>query len=102
MDAHVALFGADCLACHDGLNNILSDFDHTFPLDHGEEGQQACVVCHDQTSAPQMFADYSCYDCHEHEPDEIREEHVDEGIREFEDCVACHTTGLEDEADRDD
>lgn len=69
---------------------------HTFPMDHGEEGVQACAVCHEQT-----FTTYTCYNCHEHEPAEIREEHVDEGIRDFENCVECHPTGLEDEADRD-
>lgn len=69
---------------------------HTFPLDHGEEGVQDCAVCHQQS-----FDTYTCYNCHEHEPADIREEHLEEGIRDFEDCVACHPTGLEDEAEDD-
>lgn len=97
---------ARCTGCHTehegrsaSLTSIrMADVErfHTFPLDHGEEGVQACAVCHEQT-----FTTYTCYNCHEHEPAEIREEHLDEGIREFENCVECHPTGLEDEAEDD-
>ena len=93
---HAGLFGTDCMRCHTTTAWTPAQLTrHTFPLDHGDEGQIACQTCHTET-----YAEYTCYNCHEHEPAEIAEEHIDEGITEFEDCVACHPTGVEDEAER--
>jgi len=66
---------------------------HDFPLDHGGQGVVECATCHTTT-----YLAYSCYECHEHQPAEIQEEHLDEGIslNELENCVSCHPTGLED------
>lgn len=92
---HGGLFGLDCARCHTTSAWTPAELiAHTFPLDHGEEGQQACAVCHEQT-----YTTYTCYNCHEHDPAEIREKHVEEGITEFEDCVECHPTGREEEHD---
>jgi hypothetical protein len=65
---------------------------HTFPLDHGGEGQIFCETCHEQT-----YVEYTCYNCHAHELAQTREKHLEEGIREFENCVECHPTGREEE-----
>jgi hypothetical protein len=69
---------------------------HTFPLDHGEQGLIACEVCH-----VDRYTEYTCYGCHEHQPGEILSKHLEEGISrgELENCIACHATGLHDEAD---
>lgn len=92
---HAGLFGLDCAGCHTPDAWRPAHFPaHTFPLDHGGEGIIACTVCHGE-----QFNTYTCYNCHEHEPGDIREEHVDEGIFEFQNCVACHPTGTEDEAE---
>jgi hypothetical protein len=40
---------------------------------------------------------YTCYGCHEHNPSEIEQEHREEGISDFQNCVACHPTGREKE-----
>jgi hypothetical protein len=94
----MGLFGTDCIRCHTTAAWTPAQLTrHTFPLDHGDEGQIPCLTCHTET-----YADYTCYNCHEHERDETAEIHLDEGITEFEDCVACHPTGLEEEAERDD
>mgnify|MGYP003381731295 CR=1 FL=1 len=45
-----------------------------------------CVTCH---TTPD-FKRYTCYGCHEHTPANIRSEHEEEGIRNFENCVECH------------
>jgi hypothetical protein len=42
---------------------------------------------------------YGCYGCHEHEPAEIEHKHLEEGIADFGNCVNCHPTGREDEAE---
>ena len=47
MEQHIADFGPDCLACHDGVDR-LSGFDHSltaFPL-IGEHAETACADCH--------------------------------------------------------
>lgn len=36
------------------------------------------------------YSRYTCYGCHEHTPDNIRREHIEEGIRDFDNCVECH------------
>ncbi|MGB5638920.1 MAG: class III cytochrome C family protein, partial [Sedimenticolaceae bacterium] len=36
----------------------------------------------------------------EHSRSKIREEHVEEGISQYESCVDCHRSGDEDEAER--
>jgi hypothetical protein len=55
-----------------------------------------CDVWHQD--APRSYRTYTGYGCHEHSPEEIREEHLEEGIRDFDDCMRCHPTGREDEA----
>ncbi len=95
---HAGLFGTDCAACHDTAAWSPARYDdpHTFPFDHGEEGVSPCRRCH-----PQDLQTYTCYECHEHNPAEVEREHLDEGIADFQDCVECHPTGEEDEAERE-
>jgi hypothetical protein len=45
------------------------------------------------------YASYTCYGCHEHSRSKIRAEHIEEGIRNYENCVECHRSGDEDEAE---
>jgi len=94
---HAGLFGLDCARCHTVTAWTPAQLtSHTFPLDHGSSVALACETCHTDT-----YTTYTCYNCHEHVPADIRDEHVDEGINDFEDCVACHPTGREDEAEDD-
>lgn len=97
---HVGLFGLDCANCHTAAAWQPARLrQHTFPLDHGEQGELACETCHSAT-----YTEYTCYNCHEHEPAETEREHLEEGIslQELTDCAACHPTGREDEAEEDD
>ena len=43
------------------------------------------------------YRQYTCYDCHEHMPDNIRREHIEEGIRDYTNCVKCHRNANEDD-----
>lgn len=109
-DPHRGSYGPDCAACHTTERWDDATFRHTFPLDHGGEGAVACLTCHqDMAARPSdgrggagtpSFRTYTCYGCHVHAPAIIREEHLDEGIRDFRDCVSCHATGQEREGDR--
>jgi len=69
-------------------------FDHNryFRLDSDHDTQ--CVTC---TRAMTTVA-ITCYGCHQHMPANIRSEHVEEGIRNFTNCVECHRGA--DEGDR--
>lgn len=96
---HAGLFGLQCAACHTSEAWLPARLlEHSFPLDHGEQGQLDCVACHTIT-----YDQYNCTNCHEHEIEEMREEHddVDFSQTDFLACATCHPTGQEDEADDD-
>jgi hypothetical protein len=90
---HAGFFGLDCQYCHtsQAWSPALLRM-HSFPLDHGEEGEVACQTCH--TGG---YVEYTCYGCHEHEPGDIVEKHQEEGIQDeaLLDCVVCHPAGEE-------
>lgn len=88
---HTGLFGPDCASCHTTTAWTPAQFNgpHTFPLNHG--GGATCATCH-----PSSLTAYTCYGCHEHEEGDILEEHLDEGIRDIQNCAACHPGGEKD------
>lgn len=91
---HTDRFGLDCARCH-GLDSWLPArlTRHTFRLDHGGSGSLTCQTCHTET-----YNRHTCYQCHEHQPDQMRQLHTEAGLLSFDDCVACHPTGQGDEA----
>ncbi len=78
---HVAEFGGDCLACHDG-SGAMAEFDHDaiFVLE-GAHANLECAGCHANGAYKEVPSD--CVACH-HEPDVHRGQFGT-------DCVACHT-----------
>jgi mono/diheme cytochrome c family protein len=93
-DVHAERFGLDCSRCHtlEAWQPALL-VRHTFLLDHGGEGEIACQTCHTHT-----YSEHTCYECHEHDIDQIRTVHVAEEIDDFDYCAECHPTGREGEA----
>jgi len=93
---HVDQFGINCGRCHtlQAWRPALL-VRHTFLLDHGGDGPVACQTCHTHT-----YAENTCYECHDHDPEQMQEVHAEEAILEFENCAECHPTGLEGEAER--
>ncbi|MCL4870573.1 MAG: hypothetical protein KJ063_16545 [Anaerolineae bacterium] len=90
---HAGQFGLQCERCHTTTAWTPAQLQaHTFPLDHGDEGMIPCQTCHTRN-----YTAYTCTNCHAHPEEEIREEHLKEGITEFSDCIACHPTGEEAE-----
>jgi hypothetical protein len=96
---HLGLFSGTCDHCHSTLAWRPASFDqsHTFPINHGESGMSPCQSCH-----PDSLSTYTCFVCHEHSPVGIENEHREEGISDFQDCVRCHPTGREDEYEGED
>ena len=86
----------NCKSCHQANKWKPATFDHTryfrFDTDHPEP----CDNCH----ISGQFKTYTCYSCHEHSKAEVREEHFEEGIRNFKNCTECHRSADEDEAER--
>lgn len=94
-DLHQKIKG-NCGQCHTQEAWLPATFEHEnyfrFDRDHNTE----CVTCHINND----YSNYTCYGCHEHSRSKIREEHMEEGIRDYEKCVECHRSGDEDEAKR--
>jgi len=97
-EVHIGQFGVDCERCHTtGAWTPALLMQHTFPINHESREDIECATCHEST-----YAEYTCYGCHEHTVTNVRAEHIEEGINDFENCIECHPTGQEDEAEDDD
>ena len=95
-EIHLGLFGLDCERCHTASAWQPAELTrHDFRLDHGGEGQVACETCHVAT-----YQENTCYGCHDHQPADMEQVHLAEGLPEYEDCQACHPTGAAGEAAR--
>jgi hypothetical protein len=81
----------NCAQCHTQKKWTPATFDHDkyFVLDRDHNA--SCVTCHVRND----YSRYTCYGCHEHTPANIRREHVEEGIRNFDNCVECHRSANE-------
>ncbi len=90
-EIHAGFFGQKCEYCHtsQAWQPALLHA-HPFPLDHGAEKESDCTTCH---SGP--YQEYSCYACHDHQPDEIRASHTKAGIsaEQLPNCAGCHLDG---------
>jgi hypothetical protein len=81
----------NCGQCHAQSKWTPATFDHDkfFVLDRDHNTR--CVTCHVRND----YKQYTCYGCHEHTPANVRREHVEEGIRDFNNCVECHRSANE-------
>lgn len=93
-EVHIGRFGLDCVRCHSleaWTPALLTR--HTFRIDHGDEGEVACQTCHIAT-----YTEHTCYECHDHKPEDMAAAHEQEGIFDFQQCIDCHPTGAAGEA----
>lgn len=89
---HAGFFGLKCEYCHKADSWYPGKLHiHKFPINHGGQNEAECALCH-----PAVYQDYSCFECHDHQLDEIKEGHRELGLRrdELVDCFACHEDGL--------
>ncbi len=54
-----------------------------------------CQTCHTEN-----YYTHTCYECHDHTPEQMETVHLAENIPDYADCVACHPTGQAGEARR--
>jgi hypothetical protein len=88
---HAGVFGVNCQDCHTSQAWAPARLQvHGFPLDHGKEGEVACTTCHVST-----YTSYTCYGCHEHQPDPIQAKHIEKNValEDLPDCASCHPDG---------
>jgi hypothetical protein len=78
--------GTACVQCHSQTQWKPVTFDHSrfFRLDGDHNAP--CATCH----IGQVTKTYTCYGCHEHQPDTILAKHRRERITNVDNCVACH------------
>ena len=86
---------ANCSSCHTQQRWTPATFDHDKYFRFDREHTTECTTCHINDD----YSNYTCYGCHEHSRSKIREEHVEEGIFDYENCSECHRSGDEDEAE---
>ena len=88
---------ANCSECHSPQAWTPATLDHEQFFRFDEDHQTACATCH----VEQDYSRYTCYGCHEHSRSNIRAEHVEEGIEDYENCVECHRSGDDEEGEGD-
>ncbi len=84
-----------CGECHSQEAWEPATFKHDKYFRFDRHHRDDCDTCHENGD----YSKYTCYSCHEHSPRRIRGEHLEEGIRDFENCVECHRSGNEHEAE---
>jgi hypothetical protein len=75
-----------CSQCHGTERWTPATFDHTRLFQLDRDHNAPCATCHVNNDTSR----YTCYGCHEHQPDRISARHLREGIRDFQNCVSCH------------
>jgi hypothetical protein len=78
--------GSNCAACHTHAGWKPANFDHNRYFTLAGPHNASCTTCHIGGNTSR----YTCFGCHEHQPDQIRARHAEEGIRNIENCVQCH------------
>jgi hypothetical protein len=87
MTAHTVSYGLACLDCHDGVDSLVTNFNHnkfTFKIS-GKHTDLDCLKCHDNARALVDFqsAPSDCYSCHR-----LDDKH---NGRFGADCSVCHS-----------
>ncbi len=86
----------NCGECHTQKAWKPATLDHDPHFRFDRHHTTECSTCHVENN----YGTYSCYGCHEHSRSKIREEHIEEGIQDYENCVECHRSGDKEEAER--
>lgn len=81
----------ECEKCHSTNRWIPSTFDHSLYFLLDGDHNVKCSTCHSNNN----FSIYTCYGCHEHSENKIREEHNEHSIYDFSDCASCHRSADE-------
>jgi hypothetical protein len=78
---------AQCSTCHSQTDWTAASIEHTRFFALTGPHDVACTSCH---STAGDFTRYSCFGCHEHQEADLIRKHLEEGIRNIDNCAACH------------
>jgi hypothetical protein len=78
---------AQCSTCHSQTDWAAATIDHARFFALTGPHDVACASCH---TVADNFSTYTCFSCHEHQEAALIREHLEEGIRNIDNCVACH------------
>lgn len=81
----------NCAQCHTQDTWIPATFNHDEYFIFDRHHDTDCETCHLNND----YSRYTCYGCHEHSRSNIRNEHYEEGIHDYENCTECHRSGDE-------
>ena len=87
-----------CRDCHVQDKWKPAKFDHSKFFELDSRHDVPCAICH----ADRDFGKYTCFGCHEHSRDAMAAIHRRKGMRNFENCVACHRSSREEGERNDD
>lgn len=87
--------GNTCAQCHTQKAWKPATFDHRRFFALTGPHNASCTTCHTKGN----FKRYTCYGCHEHQPAQIRAEHLEEGITNIDNCTRCHRSASEENED---
>jgi len=90
-DAAAGATTANCGQCHSQEKWTPATFDHDKYFSFDRNHTTECATCHVRND----YQRYTCFGCHEHTPVNIRRKHIEEGIRDYDNCVECHRSGDE-------
>ncbi len=82
---------SNCGQCHSQEKWLPATLDHNKYFELDRDHNSRCITCH----AGNDYSRYTCYGCHEHSQQKIRREHIEEGIRDYDNCVECHRNSNE-------
>lgn len=95
-ELHIGILD-NCSTCHGYTKWKPSTFDHSSKFVLDNDHNTRCNTCHLNNN----YKSYTCYGCHEHSPGKIADEHNEEGISNFDNCVSCHKSGSEHDFKRE-
>ena len=86
---HKANYGSNCMQCHKTDTWTGATFKHPdFSITHGsKKNANTCATCHSDAN---NFKAYTCYNCHEHQPQKIERIHAKRNIANLQECAHCH------------
>jgi len=90
-------FPTTCESCHFSTHVSWNQavFNHQFPINSGDHSNLDCTECHLTAN----YREFSCIDCHEHNKNDMDNEHNDVGGYSYNSqaCYSCHPDGRADD-----
>jgi len=90
---------AQCSSCHTQTTWATTAINHTRFFALTGPHDVACTSCH---TTANDFKKSTCFSCHEHQEASLSRKHLEEGFRNIDNCVACHTDAHAEGGEGDD